>query len=365
MKNIKKITALFVLSLALSNVSAQIPSLDFIYGVTNDSRLLLQEYIRPYANIMGANLNAGWYNTAEPHKLGGFDLTVTFSLAYAPPTALSYDLLDLKENGLTATIDGANTIVPTAAGSMESRPDLVYETLLLNPSTGLQESFELARIKYPDGTGIDFLPLPMAQFSLGLIKGTDVTLRFVPETQIGSFGSIGLFGIGGRHSISQWIPVLKQLKFINIAVQGGYTKVATSAHFTMEPIAEVPAANPPNWDDQYLNMNIAGWTVNLIASQSIPIITVYEGIGYSNSLADLALTGHYPINTIITEEGPDFGKTTYTPVENPIESLEFENNRNLRLNAGLRIKLGLLTIHYDFTKTLYATHTAGIGISFR
>ena len=45
--------------------------------------------------------------------------------------------------------------------------------------------------------------------------------------------------------------------------------------------------------------------------------------------------------------------------------MRVENFNNLRLNAGVRIKLALLTIHYDFTKTLYATHTVGVGISFR
>lgn len=363
MKKIGKIFIATLLAGSLNHVGAQLPTLDFVYGYTNDAKLLLQEYIRPYANIMGANLNAGWYNTAEPHKLGGFDVTATFSIAYAPPSALSYNLSTLP--GLRAEVDGATTIAPTAAGDMEVRPELVYTAVVDNPVSGVPETYELARVTHPNGGGLDWLPMPMAQASIGLYKGTDLTLRYVPELRLGDYGRIGLFGIGGRHSISQWIPVLNRIKFINIAVQGGYTKLSTSAHLDMQPIAEVPMANPPNFNDQFLKMDVSGWTVNLIASQSIPIITVYEGIGYANSLVDLALTGKYPINTLVTEEGDDFGKTTYVVAEDPIEGLEFENFRNLRLNAGLRIKLGVLTLHYDFTRTLYSTHTAGIGISFR
>jgi hypothetical protein len=363
MKNIRNIILILLVTVFTKNVNAQLPALDFVYGYTNDARLLLQEYMRPYANIMGANLNAGWYNTAKPHKPGGFDVTATFSIAYAPPAVLSYDLAALP--GLRAEVDGATDFAPTAAGDMEVRPELVYSAVVDNPVSGVPETYELARVTHPNGAGLNWLPMPMAQASIGLFKGTELTLRYVPELRIGDYGRIGLYGIGGKHSISQWIPVLNKLDFINIAVQGGYTKLSTSAHLDMQPIAEIPVANPPNFDDQFLHMNVSGWTVNLIASQSIPIITVYEGIGYANSLVDLALTGTYPINSIVTEEGGDFGKTTYVVVENPIDALEFENLRNLRLNAGVRIKLGVLTIHYDFTRTLYSTHTAGIGISFR
>lgn len=361
MKKIGKLFLMVLVAGSLNYASAQLPALDFVYGYTNDAKLLLQEYMRPYANIMGANLNAGWYNTAKPHKLGGFDVTATFSIAYAPPAALSYDLSKLP--GLRAEVVGPTSIAPTAAGDMDVRPELVYSAVVNDPD-GVPQTVPLARVTHPNGGGLDWLPMPMAQASIGLVKGTDLTLRYVPELRLGDYGRIGLFGIGGKHSISQWIPVLNKLQFINIAVQGGYTKLSTSAHIDMQPIAEVPMSNPPNFNDQFLNMDVSGWTVNLIASQSIPIITVYEGIGYANSLVDLALTGKYPINTIVTEEA-DFGKTTYVVVEDPIEGLEFENFRNLRLNAGLRIKLGVLTLHYDFTRTLYSTHTAGIGISFR
>lgn len=142
--------------------------------------------------------------------------------------------------------------------------------------------------------------------------------------------------------------------------------MTTAAQLDMQPNADISVPDSPNWDDQFLHMDISGWTVNLIASQSIPIITVYEGIGYSSSLVDFALLGHYPINTITTDE-TRFPQTTYNIVEDPIPEgdMRIENFKNLRLNAGVRVKLALLTIHYDFTRTLYSTHTVGVGISFR
>lgn len=358
MKKIKITLLVTILSIFAVSAKAQLKPFDFLYGYTSDASLMMQEYIRPYANIMGANLNAGWYNTAKPHKLGGFDVTATFSIAFAPDEALFYDLADLT--GLQAEFDPNNSIAPTIAGDQESLPELVsYQTINGN-------EYEVARIKHPNGLGVKGLPLPMAQVSLGLIKGTDVTVRFVPNIEIGEYGDLAVFGIGGRHSISQWIPVLKRLEFINISLQGGYTKVSTNAFMNIQPAdVEIQPATTGDFNDQNMQVNISGWTLNIIASQSIPVITVYEGIGFANSAMDFAVLGNYPVNSIVTEPGPDLGKTTYDVIEDPIPMLEFENNRNLRLNAGIRFKLGVLTLHYDFTKTLYATHSAGIGISFR
>jgi len=184
--------------------------------------------------------------------------------------------------------------------------------------------------------------------------------------QIGDFGEIGLWGVGGKHSISQWIPGIKEIELLDIAVQGGYTKVSASANVNVEPL-DMPDMVDPNpdfdWHDQYVVQKVAGWTLNLIASQTISVLTFYEGIGYANSMVQMALQGHYPIHTVILE-GEDIGKPTYEIVEDPF-SLDYENINNLRVNVGVRVKLGVFTVHYDFTHTLYVTHSVGIGVSFR
>lgn len=69
-------------------VSGQLLTLDFIYGGVDDAEKILQEYLKPFANIIGSDLNAGWYNTARPHQLGGLDITATVSWATAPASAL-------------------------------------------------------------------------------------------------------------------------------------------------------------------------------------------------------------------------------------------------------------------------------------
>ena len=40
---------------------------------TEDGKSLIEAYVGPLGYSLGAALNNGWYNTAKPHKPGGFD----------------------------------------------------------------------------------------------------------------------------------------------------------------------------------------------------------------------------------------------------------------------------------------------------
>jgi hypothetical protein len=348
----------------LNPLLSQVPSPDIIYGGIEDAEVILQDYLEPYAHILGSDLNAGWYNTARPHKLGGFDITAAVSWAKAPPSALYYDLAKLDLNGTLESDQG--TTAPTVAGEQDPRPVLSYSQIVDLGGGNMQE-VEYARFMVPDGAGVDFFPLPMAQLSVGMPLGTDVSVRFVPTVGYKDYGEIGLWGVGGKHSISQWLPLLKELEFLDISIQGGYTKAISSVNVLIEPhsLTEIDPYPDQNWVDQRITMEVEGWTLNLIASQTLPVVTFYQGIGYASSMVNLLMEGHYPVNMIILDQNsPEFGRVSYEIVEDPID-LSYKNFNNLRLNVGARVKLGVLTLHYDFTYTMYVTHSVGMGISFR
>jgi hypothetical protein len=48
----------------------------------NDAKSFLQAYLNPLGNGLGAITNNGWYNTARPHKLLGFDATCYLKTIY-------------------------------------------------------------------------------------------------------------------------------------------------------------------------------------------------------------------------------------------------------------------------------------------
>jgi len=343
---------------------SQLVYMDFLHGGIEDSKVILQEYLRPYANILGSDLNAGWYNTARPHELGGLDVTATVSWAKAPPSALAFDMSRLD---LVGTADLSNTnFAPTIAGSQEVRPSMSY-TQSVDVGGGNIQEVEYSNYTVPDGTGVDFFPLPMFQLTVGLPFGTDVSARFVPNLGYRDYGELGLWGVGAKHSLSQWLPFVHNLGFLDISAQGGYTKVSSSIHVLVEPQELVEVDNYPDydWDDQFVTQVIEGWTVNLISSQTFSVLTFYQGIGYASSMVQVLLEGHYPIHSVIIDDGsPNYGLITYEIVENPID-MRYSNFQNLRFNVGARIKLGVLTLHYDFTHTLYSTHSVGIGVSFK
>ena len=81
-------------------VRAQGAAMDIIYGGVDDAEQILQSYLEPYANVLGADLNAGWYNTARPHQLGGISVTANVSWAKAPSSLLIYDVSGLDLMGV-------------------------------------------------------------------------------------------------------------------------------------------------------------------------------------------------------------------------------------------------------------------------
>ena len=81
-KNFVLIILFFCFSISLT---AQIKTLgEFFAGGVSDAGKLFEAYITPWANSIGTSLSGGWYNTAKPHKLGGFDITFTTNISFVP-----------------------------------------------------------------------------------------------------------------------------------------------------------------------------------------------------------------------------------------------------------------------------------------
>jgi hypothetical protein len=113
-------------------------------------------------------------------------------------------------------------------------------------------------------------------------------------------------------------------------------------------------------------MITSSWNINLIVSETLPVISFYQGIGYASSSVDVGVLGNYPFPRLETS-GANAGNVVVTDddvLPDPIQ-FEIQNNKDLRLNAGFRLKFGVFTIHFDYTKAKYSVVTSGIGISFR
>src|SRR5512145_256271 len=95
-KKLTRIIGLTLVALMFTSTSfSQIKNFDFLRSSTADATKLLQAYMAPWTTAFGAGLNGGWYNTAKPHKLLGFDLTFSANLGVVPESAGTYNISDL------------------------------------------------------------------------------------------------------------------------------------------------------------------------------------------------------------------------------------------------------------------------------
>lgn len=313
----------------------------FLEGGAADANTLLKNYMEPAFVGFGYGFNSGWYNTAKPHKLFGFDLTASMSLAYIPNSAQFFTFNDANYSNVRLTNPSDNQF-PTFFGP-NLGADEIPELTFLDPDNGE----EVLRITGPTGLGIDETALPnvvptgMVQLGLGLIKNTELKLRFVPEQEIGDPGEefkFKVFGIGVMHDFKQWIPGMKLLPF-DLSAFIGYTSINTSF--------AIDSDNP----DQIGELNVSGMTFQAVISKKLALLTVYGGVGFISSSTDFALKGSYSI------------EAESAPLVDPV-NFDFSSS-GARANIGARLKLLILTLHGEYAIQEYNTLTLGVGISVR
>lgn len=339
----KKIYLSLFLTLSLFVSYGQIDFGSLLEGGTEDANVLLGKYLEPAFEGFGYGMNSGWYNTAKPHKLLGFDLTVTANMARVPEGAKFYTLNEADFNNIT--IRGAENApngpyqAPTVFGPNLDADDIPY--LVFNEGTDDELS-----ITAPSGLGLDeaiglrSIPVPAVQLGIGLVKGTEIKLRLIPQQTFGDPGSqfnTSLFGIGLMHDVKQWIPGIKNLPF-DLSAFVGYNKFSNTFELDYDS----------NGDLRTGEFNVSGTTFQGIISKKLAVLTVYGGLGFITSKSDFALLGDFEIDGV---------------PEDPI-SLEYSSG-GVRANAGARLKLAVFTFHAEYALQKYSTFTAGFGISVR
>ncbi len=296
----------------------------FSQTATEDGKSLIEAYIGPLGNSLGAALNNGWYNTAKPHSLGGFDVTITANIVMVPANAKTFNISE--SNG--GTFSGGET--PTILGNGDG-VSASYNTPPL-PATSSD---------MPKGLNIPIIPLPMLQAGVGLIKGTELDFRYMPELPIGDAGKVGLFGTGLKHDILQWLPIVDKIP-IDLSIQAGYTKLSS----------EIKLIDPTATISPQANLDVSATTVNLILSKKLLMFTPYLGLGYNSTKTTFNVEGNYNVAGL--------------PIDvSDLTKIDFESKNNFRANIGFRFNIAVLALQANYTFSEYPTATLGAGISLR
>jgi hypothetical protein len=346
----RRIDALMItILLFTSSAFSQFNNVDFLRSAPADGVKFIEAYTGPWAKAFGAGLNGSWYNTAKPHKLGGFDVTFGINVGMVPSSAETFDLSTLK---LSATNYSPTTgLVPTVAGSNKGGQSIIY-------SVG---GYDLATFSTPSGTGLKYIPVPTLQVGIGLPLGTELKVRYVPTLPIKE-GDIGLWGVGLMHSIMQYIPGNKLLP-VDVSVFAGYTKLTGNVPLSLMPEMGFINSITLPLDNQNLKASVGALNISAIASLNLPVITIYGGLGYSKTNTNVVLSGNFPTPQLngASVEYSDAGVKKGESFPN----IDIKDFSGLRANIGFRVKLAVVTIHFDYTRAQYNVFSTGLGISFR
>jgi hypothetical protein len=339
-RRLKTITVLLII---MSSVTfAQLNNVDFLKAGAADGAKIMQAYLAPWANAFGAGLNGSWYNSAKPHKLGGFDITAAINIGIAPSAASTFDVGNI---GLTTFTGSGNA--PTVSGAKTSGQTITYE------SGGVP----VATFSTPPGTNWKIIPVPTAQIGIGLPKGTELKIRYIPKFNIKD-GNISLWGVGLMHSIMQYIPGSKMIP-VDVSLFGGYTKLQGNVPISLLPGTPNTINPATSFTGQKMSASVGAWNISVIGSLNIPVLTVYGGLGYSKTATDIRLSGNIPTVNLTTGGYDDTGVLANFP------GINIKNFSGVRANVGFRIKLGVITFNADYTRSQYNVVSGGLGISFR
>ena len=319
-----------------------------------------KKYLGAFPTAFGMNMNSGTFHKAKPHKVLGFDITMSMSMAATSDAAQTFEFILPAEDILvpitiagqqyeleinpdevydefrtTSTIFGppfSNTISVDNDKAINSiRTQLAGKGVAQNQIDLISDS-ELAplvdenfpALVTPEGLNLPFIPALIPQISIGFPKDIELSFRGFPSSDIPEYGKVEFLGYGGKIGLNQFIPV-PNIVLPDMAL--GYYAI----NLTMGDIIK-------------MNNSITMFQI----SKSIPFLTVYGGLGLESTTADL----NYSYADALSG--------TSTPIH-------FSNTgeNNFRTVIGMMFKLAILSINADYNIGAFNTLNMGIGITLR
>jgi hypothetical protein len=318
-----------------------------------DAQKLVEAYINPAFKGLGFGMNSAWFNSAKAKNLGRFDIKIQATAANVPTSDQSFDIRSLGLSNNTRLRNPNNFSTPTAFGNDTEGPELVLYD---------DANREVGSFNMPAGTGIKFVPSPQIQFTLGLIKNTEVSVRYTPEIgKNGDFGTIQVLGFGVKHEITKLIMPGKTEKIvpIDIAVAFGYNQITYNYQF--KPEDQVDDSNSGRNLNQRVEAKLSGMTFDAIVSKKLAIFTPFVSIGYNTAKSEVGLLGDYIVQTGFNTLGGIPTTPSYTTFTNPVE-INKTDIKGVRSSVGFSLHLAIFRLYGAYSIGQYSAYTAGLGI---
>jgi hypothetical protein len=254
-------------------------------------------YLQPFIDGFGANLNSGLMRPAHITTMG---LGLKFEVVGVGT------LINSSEKSYTATPPEPFDQTPVQTATIFGDRG----TVVTGPG-GLEYQFQNGQFK------AQVIPVAIPQVFVGNLFGTQAVVRYAAIPKIDDFPDVNLFGIGARHSISQYIPESP----VDLAAGVFYQNLS---------IGDIVDAKTFNISAQI--------------SKSFSVLSLYGGVQYETSNMNV----HY----VYTGSGP---------LQNTAINLDFNGENDIRGTAGLGLNLVILHINTDISIGKVKAVSAGIG----
>tara|TARA_B100000902_G_scaffold163425_2_gene158601 strand:- start:16223 stop:17224 length:1002 start_codon:yes stop_codon:yes gene_type:complete len=331
MKKITLIIFFFSIINAYSQYEEHIPS-------------LVEAYFSPLSESVSNGINNGWYNTAKPHGILGFDLSFSLNMIHIPEEALSYNPNDLEN--YTSNTTSLPNIFSRGLGEILSQTEQVQYQ---GPNNSIS-TLNIANEKY---FSPKILPIPVLNGGFGIGKKTSINFRYLPEKTISISNldsriglSTSLWGAGIKHDLLQYLPAGNLIP-LGLSIQGAHTSIS----------------NKINSPAEEFNLNINTSTINLIASKSFILFTAMASIGFNSTKSEVI---NYPnvlsyvlfgFPATLYEDG-SFNNGDFNYYD-----IKFDRVTEFRQNIGVKFNIAIVSIHLNHTFSKYPVTTIGAGVS--
>ncbi len=329
-------------------------------------------YVNPLVTAFGSGMNSGWFHSAKPHKLLGFDIGARAMVVTFPDDQkiFNFDVSQLEDYDFSPTIEGytinlsatdlyPNTEVPTVLGSNDEvdiradKDQLVQiiidqlveqgasDAVISAASSTIAAAADNALLAVPPlklaGTGLEFLPLIVPQAAVGLSLPTlpikaELVFRGMPEIDLGNdLGKFKFFGGGAKLALDPFIPI--PMFPVNIAVGAYAQKMALGSVFE---------AN--------------NTLISLMAGKDFSLLLfgvgIYGAVGMESS--NIKINYEY----MNDEDAND-------PLNGTEIKFDMKGENKFRTTVGASVKLATFKISADYSMGADNVVTVGAGLSIR
>jgi hypothetical protein len=224
--------------------------------------------------------------------------------------------------------------------------------------TSLIDSLSLPNyLTLPPGSNMSTLMAAVPQLEIGSWMGTELLLRFVPPVQFDeNVGKFSFYGIGIKHSISQYLPDTT----LHLAVQGVFQKTSLT--------------NSVGVTSSELSADADMWSVNIHASKKLfGFLDIFTGLAYERidvvSTYTYVLPQEVQISLGLLPDQPAPGVPSVPTPEQPGDtrpqtSIVNAGNSNVKWVVGATGQIGPVRIFADYNVSQFNILSGGLEVQF-